>query len=56
MRRAAEPGAVSVTTTCDICGHARAQYQCERCASFVCADHYDATLGFCTDCAAQVHR
>jgi len=47
---------VNVTTTCDICGQARAQYQCERCASFVCADHYDASLGLCTDCAAQVRR
>jgi hypothetical protein len=43
---------MSVEGLCQICETAPARHRCERCASLVCTDHYDADSGYCTVCAA----
>jgi len=45
---------MSVTGLCQICEAAEARFACERCGAVVCADHYDADLGYCQRCATEV--
>ena len=45
---------MSVSSPCEICGRADVEEACERCGRLVCDRHYEADLGFCVECAAQV--
>ncbi|MEF8775755.1 MAG: hypothetical protein V5A43_04530 [Haloarculaceae archaeon] len=45
---------MSVSSPCEVCGAADVRHTCDRCGRLVCADHYDDSLGFCVECAAEV--
>lgn len=45
---------MSVSSPCEICGKADVQHTCDRCGQLVCGKHYDESLGFCIECAAEV--
>ncbi len=45
---------MSVASPCDICGSANANHACDRCGQLVCSDHFEESLGFCVECAAEV--
>lgn len=42
---------MSVAGLCQVCEHARADHQCDRCGSLVCEDHYEAERGLCVTCS-----
>ena len=45
---------MSVSSPCGICGRPDVEDSCDRCGQLVCADHFDAELGFCVECGADV--
>ncbi|MFB6297506.1 MAG: hypothetical protein ABEH56_03185 [Salinirussus sp.] len=45
---------MSVSGSCEICGHGEIEATCDRCGRLVCERHVDEKLGFCVECAAQV--
>ncbi|GEM_PF-1155030 len=44
---------MSVSGLCQICESRTAQDRCDSCGTFVCAIHYEQSLGLCADCAAS---
>ncbi|WP_202614484.1 hypothetical protein [Halostella litorea] len=44
---------MSVSGLCSICQTREAQARCDQCGTMVCAQHYDESLGYCADCAAE---
>ena len=42
---------MSVTGLCQICEAAPARHTCSLCGRAVCATHWDAETGVCTECA-----
>ncbi|AZH26869.1 zinc finger HIT domain-containing protein [Haloplanus aerogenes] len=47
---------MSVTTLCQVCESATANYTCDACGAAVCAEHYDRAAGLCVSCAAGSRR
>jgi hypothetical protein len=47
---------MSFVGVCQICESAEGRYACDQCGSLVCGDHYDESLGVCTDCAATLRH
>lgn len=45
---------MSVSSPCEICGTADVRHTCDRCGQLVCDDHFEESIGFCVECAAQV--
>lgn len=45
---------MSVSSPCEICGVGDVQHTCDRCGQLVCDDHFEESIGFCVECAAQV--
>lgn len=45
---------MSVTGLCQVCEARQATQQCPRCGALVCEKHYDAELGYCTQCATEI--
>lgn len=45
---------MSVAGPCEICGRNTVEDTCERCGRLVCDDHFEASLGYCTECAGDV--
>lgn len=45
---------MSVSSPCEICQRAAVEHTCDRCGQLVCEDHFDAELGFCVECGADV--
>jgi hypothetical protein len=41
---------MSVTSICQVCESATANYTCGSCGATVCADHYDQEKGLCSLC------
>jgi hypothetical protein len=44
---------MSVSGLCQVCESAPARYQCGRCGTLACEDHFDAESRLCADCAAE---
>ena len=47
---------MSVAGLCEICEAATVEDNCDRCGRVVCAKHYDAKTGYCTDCLSELGR
>jgi hypothetical protein len=47
---------MSVSGLCEICQTPDVDYTCDRCGKLVCDDHFDETIGYCSDCAAELRR
>jgi hypothetical protein len=47
---------MSVSSPCEICGRGEVRDTCDRCGKLVCEKHYDESLGYCTECVAEVGR
>lgn len=45
---------MSVSSTCEVCSAGDVDHTCDRCGQLVCDDHFDETVGFCVECAADV--
>jgi hypothetical protein len=45
---------MSVSSPCEVCGKPQVEHSCDRCASLVCANHFDTETGLCAECQAQV--
>ena len=45
---------MSVTGLCGICERAEARYQCDRCATHVCENHYQHATDRCINCAQEL--
>lgn len=45
---------MSAEGLCAVCGRDGAGYTCDRCGSLVCERHYEASVGFCVECAGEV--
>ncbi len=45
---------MSVSSPCEICQRADVTDSCDRCGQLVCQEHFDADLGLCVECAAEV--
>lgn len=44
---------MSVSGLCEICESNPIEDQCDLCGRLVCAEHYDADSGLCTDCLSK---
>jgi len=44
---------MSVDSLCEICGTGTVEDGCDRCGRLVCAEHFDESMGMCTDCLAE---
>ena len=47
---------MSVSGLCEICETGSVEDGCERCGRLVCSEHYDESMGFCTDCVSEFGR
>lgn len=45
---------MSVSSPCEICQSRDVQHTCDRCAQLVCGKHFDTSVGFCIECAAEL--
>lgn len=45
---------MSVSSLCDICQRRDVEHTCDRCGKLVCDEHFDPTVGYCVECAAEV--
>lgn len=45
---------MSVSGLCEICQTPDVDHSCDRCGQLVCDRHFDAELGICTECVAEV--
>ncbi|PSP60199.1 hypothetical protein BRC73_03420 [Halobacteriales archaeon QH_7_66_37] len=45
---------MSLSGNCEICGLPSVEFSCDRCGSLVCDDHFEADVGLCTECRAEV--
>ena len=45
---------MSVSSPCEVCGTADVEGACQRCGRLVCERHFEADLGLCVECAAEV--
>jgi hypothetical protein len=45
---------MSVAGLCEICEGSTVEDSCDRCGRVVCAKHYDAETGYCTDCLSEL--
>jgi len=45
---------MSVSGLCEICQRPEVDHTCDRCGNLVCDRHFDAQLGICTECVAEV--
>jgi hypothetical protein len=47
---------MSVSGMCEICQQPDVEYTCDRCGKLVCDDHFDTSVGYCVQCAAELGR
>lgn len=45
---------MSATGICEIGGEPDVDYTCDRCGKLVCDDHFDTSIGYCVECAAEL--
>jgi hypothetical protein len=45
---------MSVAGFCEICQQPDVEFTCDRCGNLVCEDHFDASVGYCVQCAAEL--
>ncbi|WP_459192204.1 hypothetical protein [Halosimplex sp. J119] len=45
---------MSVSGLCEICQHRDVDHTCDRCGNLVCDVDFDAELGICSECVADV--
>lgn len=46
--------AMSVESLCEICLTESVEHTCNRCGNLVCDRHFDESVGFCTECSADL--
>jgi ribosomal protein L37AE/L43A len=45
---------MSVSGFCEICQERDVEYTCDRCGKLVCDEHFDTSIGYCVECAAEL--
>jgi len=45
---------MSVAGFCEICQDPDVEHTCDRCGNLVCSEHFDTTIGYCVECAAEL--
>ncbi|MFC7194498.1 hypothetical protein ACFQL4_07235 [Halosimplex aquaticum] len=45
---------MSVSGLCEVCQQPAVDHTCDRCGNLVCDRHFDAELGVCSECVAEI--